>query len=96
MDTDKMRKLQQLYVDEVLHKDIKGLARLRQQDIKVVVTNLFKSEFKTDHFFNYCKEMHGKYIEEKRAFAFKEDPLDFDGYCAENLEYLKDEFHNSL
>ena len=94
MDTDKMRKLRQLYVDPTVHEDIKGLARLRQQDIKVVVTNLFKSEFKTDHFFNYCKEMHGKYIEEKRAF--KEVPLDFDGYCAENLEYLKDEFHKSL
>jgi len=94
MDTDKMRKLSQLYVDETLHKDIKGLARLRQQDIKVVVTNLFKSEFKTDHFFNFCKQMHGKYIDEKRAY--KQNPLDFDAYCAENLEYLKDEFHNSL
>ena len=89
-----MRKLSQLYVDETLHKDIKGLARLRQQDIKTIVSNLFKSEFKTDHFFNFCKVMHGKYINERRSFG--QDPLDFDGYCATHLEYLKDEFHKSL
>jgi len=89
-----MRKLSQLYVDETLHKDIKGLARLRQQDIKTIVSNLFKSEFKTDHFFNFCKVMHGKYIDERRSFG--QDPLDFDGYCATHLEYLKDEFHKSL
>jgi len=79
-----MRKLSQLYVDETLHKDIKGLARLRQQDIKTIVSNLFKSEFKTDHFFNFCKVMHGKYIDERRSFG--QDPLDFDGYCATHLE----------
>jgi len=89
-----MRKLSQLYVDETLHKDIKGLARLRQQDIKTIVSNLFKSEFKTDHFFNFCKVMHGKYIDERRSFG--QDPLDFDGYCATHLEWLKDEFHKSL
>jgi len=94
MDKIKMRELSQLYVDKKLHEDIKGLAKLRQQDIKVIVTNLFRSEFKTDHFFNFCKETHGKYIEEKRAY--KEVPLDFDGFCAENLEYLKEEFQKSL
>ena len=89
-----MRKLSQLYVDETLHKDIKGLARLRQQDIKTIVSNLFNAEFKTDLFFNFCKVMHGKYIDERRSFG--QDPLDFDGYCATHLEYLKDEFHKSL
>ena len=88
MENKTIQKLSQLYVDETLHKDIKGLARLRQQDIKVIVTNLFKAEFKTDHFFAFCK---GK----KRAFQ-EEDVLDFDGYCATHLEYLKDEFHKSL
>lgn len=94
MDTKKMRKLSQLYVDEMLHKDIKGLARLRQQDIKVIVSNLFNAEFKTDKFFNFCKQMHIAYIDEKRAFG--EDPVGFDAYCEANLDYLKDEFHKSL
>ena len=94
MENKTMRKLSQLYVDETLHKDIKGLARLRQQDIKTIVSNLFKSEFKTDLFFNFCKVMHCKYIDERRSFG--QDPLDFDGYCATHLEWLKDEFHKSL
>ena len=83
MDTKKMRKLSQLYVDETLHKDI-----------KVIVSNLFNAEFKTDKFFNFCKQMHIAYIDEKRAFG--EDPVGFDAYCEANLDYLKDEFHKSL
>lgn len=94
MENKTIQKLSQLYVDETLHRDIKGLARLRQQDIKVIVTNLFKAEFKTDRFFAFCKSKFAEYVEEKRAF--KEDPLDFDGYCATHLEYLKDEYHKSL
>ena len=95
MENKTIQKLSQLYVDETLHKDIKGLAKLRQQDIKVVVTNLFKAEFKTDHFFAFCKGKFSEYLKEKSAFG-ERDIMDFDGYCATHLEYLKDEFHKSL
>lgn len=94
MEQNKLRKLSQLYVDETLHADIKGLAKLRQQDIKVIVTNLFRSEFKTDRFFAYCKDMHKQNVEERRRLQL--DPVDFDAYCASNLEWLKDEYHKSL
>ena len=95
MENKTIQKLSQLYVDETLHKDIKGLAKLRQQDIKVVVTNLFKAEFKTDPFFAFCKGKYSDYLREKRTFNEK-NIMDFDCYCSTHLEYLKDEFHKSL
>lgn len=84
----------QLYVDESLHEDIKGLKALRQMNIKDIVGNLFRSEFKTDEFFKFCKEMHKKNTKERTEF--KQEPYSFDFYCNSNLEYLKDEYHKTL
>lgn len=87
-------KTKSLQISETLHKDIKGLSCISGRKIKYIVQDAFRSEFKTDLFFNFCKVMHGKYIDERRSFG--QNPLDFDGYCATHLEWLKDEFHKSL
>ena len=81
MDTKTMRKLKQLYVDDETHTNINGLAILKEQPIKTVVTN-------------YCQDMHSKHTDEARLN--KEDPKSFDYYCSVNLEWLKEEFHKSL
>tara|TARA_R110000765_G_scaffold323766_1_gene415381 strand:- start:16 stop:306 length:291 start_codon:yes stop_codon:yes gene_type:complete len=94
MDTKIMRKLKQLYVDDETHTNINGLAILKEQPIKTVVTNFIKAGFKTDLFFNYCQEMHKTHVDEARRN--QEDPKSFDYYCEVNLDWLKEGHHKSL
>ena len=89
-----MRKLQQLYVEDDLYMDVKGLATLKKQKIKTVVSNFLKAGFKTEGFFEFCKSKHIENIKER--MEYKEQPLGFDIYCELNLDYLKDEYHKFL
>ena len=80
---DKNNNLKQLYVSDTVWTKSKALARLRQQEIKVVVTNILNDAFAQDEFLAFCIEEH------------KKDRLveTLDEFCERNLESLIEKYN---
>jgi len=93
MKQETQKKLQQLYVEEDLHSQVKNLATLKQQEIKTVVSNILRRGIKEDGFFKHCQEMYAANHKERKQY--KDEPISFELYCQENILFLHDTFEGN-